>query len=78
MGKKLDSVHRHLIDGLSKGLVGHELYEFVAIGCREYSAKRLKRASLAAMAGGTACHRVALEAVYSLAVHGSLAAGRHA
>ncbi len=49
MGRKLTSVYRSLVEGMSSGLAGHDLYRFVTETCDAFSHKRLCRAAILAM-----------------------------
>lgn len=67
MGKKLTSVYTVLVEGLSSGLAGHDLYRFVIDSCDAFSHKRLCRAAILAMSDPRTTDREALEGVYMIA-----------
>lgn len=67
MGQKLTSVYTVLVEGMSSGLAGHELYRFVAKSCDVFSHKRLCRAAILAMSDSRILDREALEGVYMIA-----------
>jgi hypothetical protein len=69
MGRKLTSVYTVLVEGMSSGLAGHELYRFVTESCDGFSHKRLCRAAILAMSDSRILDREALEGVYMIATH---------
>ena len=77
MGRKINHVESCLVRGMTKGLTGHELYDFVASRSEHFSMKRLKRASLIAMRSQPTAARSVLEGIYSLAVYGSRPSPRY-
>jgi len=74
MGKKLKSVYGTMISGISEGLTGSALYEYVTYNCQHASEKRICRASLLALADARVQDRSVLEHIYQLAVHNRLGA----
>lgn len=74
MGKKLKSVYGTMISGITQGLSGSALYEYVTHNCRDASEKRICRASLLALADARIQDRSVLEHIYQLAVHNRLGA----
>jgi hypothetical protein len=72
MGKKLASVYEVIIQGLSRDLSGHALYDFVMTYCEASSDKRICRASLLAMSDARVADRNTLEGIYSIAVDSRL------
>lgn len=69
LGKKLNSVYGTMILGISEGLSGSALYDYVTQNCRDASEKRIRRASLLALADDRVKDRAILEHIYQLAVH---------
>lgn len=67
MGRKLANVYTVLVEGLSSGLAGHELYRFVTESCDGFSQKRLCRAAILAMSDQHILDREALEGIYRIA-----------
>lgn len=67
MGRKLMSVYTVLVEGMSSGLAGHDLYRFVTQSCDAFSHKRLCRAAILAMSHPRTIDREALEGVYMIA-----------
>lgn len=74
MGKKLKSVYATMISGISEGLTGSALYEYVTYNCQHASEKRICRASLRALADDRVQDRALLEHIYQLAVHSRISA----
>ncbi|TNM60294.1 hypothetical protein FHP24_26210 [Aliirhizobium smilacinae] len=67
MGRKLTRVYTVLVEGMSSGLAGHDLYRFVTQSCDVFSHKRLCRAAILAMSDPRTTDREALEGVYMIA-----------
>jgi hypothetical protein len=74
MGKKLKSVYSTMISGITQGLSGAALYEYVTHNCRDASEKRICRASLLALSDARIQDRNALEHIYQIAVHSRFSA----